>query len=207
LAIGGQRREVGVREPQEGPASRPDSSRHEPLPRTLQDVYARHSGFVWRIALRMGIPEHAVEDVMHEVFLVVNRRLREYDGRVSMTTWLYHQTRGVVSNYQRGRRRERQRIALVDPKPAPAPDPELEAGRAEAADFVQRFVDRLDPDKREVFVLADLEGLSVPEVAEALGIKLNTAYSRLRAARERFAQAVQRMRAAESGRSGRSHVG
>jgi RNA polymerase sigma-70 factor (ECF subfamily) len=145
----------------------------------------------------MGVPDHGVEDVMHEVFLIVHRRLSEYDGRVAMTTWLYHLTRGVVSNQRRSRSREQRRLALVDPKPTAAPDPEAQVRRGQAAAFVRAFLEQLDPDKREVFELVDLDGLAVPEVAELVGVNLNTAYSRLRAARQLFQRAVDRIRAAD----------
>lgn len=191
---------MGVREPGPGSGKRSPAASHALLPRTLEEVYARHSGFVWRIVRRMGVPEHGVEDVMHEVFLVVHRRLPEYDGRAAMTTWLYHLTRGVVSNQRRGRAREERRLALVDPKPAAAPDPEVHTQRGQAAAFVRSFLEQLDPDKREVFELAELEGLPIPEVAELVGINLNTAYSRLRAARALFQGAVSRIHAADRGR-------
>jgi RNA polymerase sigma-70 factor (ECF subfamily) len=197
---GGLKPGVRVREPGSGSAERAPSSPHATSPRTLEEVYARHSGFVWRIVRRMGVPEHGVEDVMHEVFLIVHRRLPEYDGRVAMTTWLYHVTRGVVSNQRRSQAREKRRLELVDPKPAPAPDPEAQTRRGQAAAFVRAFLEQLDPDKREVFELAELEGLPIPEVAELVGINLNTAYSRLRAARQLFQHAVSRIRAADEGR-------
>ncbi len=178
---------------------RPHRPAHD-LPQSLEEVYARHSGFVWRVVRRMGISEDAVEDVMHEVFLVVHRRLHEFDGRVALTTWLYHITRGVVSNHQRSRRREQRRLQLVDPQPTPAPDPEAQTRRGQAAAFVRTFLEQLDPKKREVFQLAELEGLPMPEVAELTGLNLNTAYSRLRAARQRFQRAVERLRAADDAR-------
>jgi RNA polymerase sigma-70 factor (ECF subfamily) len=198
---GGLEKGVRVREPGPRSGGRAASSSHAALPRTLEDVYGRHSGFVWRIVRRMGVPEHGVEDVMHEVFLVVHRRLPEYDGRVAITTWLYHLTRGVVSNHRRSRAREQRRLELVDPRPAPAPDPEAQTGRGQAAAFVRAFLEQLDPDKREVFELAELEGLPIPEVAELVGVNLNTAYSRLRAARLLFQRAVDRIRAADERRA------
>lgn len=196
-----------VCEPGSETGNRAARADHEPPPRTLEEVYARHSGFVWRTVRRMGIPDREVEDVMHEVFLVVHRRLADFDGRVAITTWLYHVTRGVVSNHRRSRRREERRLKLVDPKPAAAPDPEAQTRRGQAAAFVRAFLEELDPEKREVFELAELEGLPMPEVAQLVGIKLNTAYSRLRAARQRFQRAVTRLRASEEGRmSPRSRI-
>lgn len=157
---------------------------------TLAEIYRAHSGFVWRLVRRLGVPDLAVEDLMHDVFMVVHRRLPEYDGRAAMTTWLFHITRGVVSNYKRGKHREDRRLELVSPKPCPTPSPESHTERRQAADFVRRFVARLDPPKRRVFELTEIDGLPVPHVAEICNINLNTAYSRLRAARQQFAQAV-----------------
>jgi RNA polymerase sigma-70 factor, ECF subfamily len=159
-------------------------------PLALADVYREHSGFVWRVVRRLGVPDAAVEDVMHDVFMVVHRRLPEYDGRAAMTTWLFHITRGVASNYKRGKDREGRRLELVSPKPAAVPNPEVHTQRRQAADFVRGFIQGLDRDKRRVFELAELDGLPIPQVAEICGINLNTAYSRLRAARRQFAEAV-----------------
>jgi RNA polymerase sigma-70 factor (ECF subfamily) len=157
---------------------------------------------VWRVVRRLGIADAAVEDVMHDVFLVVHRRLPDFDGRASMTTWLYNIARGVAANHRRGRTREQRRLQLVQPSPTAGPDPEHATERQEAAKFVREFVTTLDDDKRVVFELADLEGMPVPEVAGICGIKLNTAYSRLRAARQQFQRAVAQFRRDRSKRSG-----
>lgn len=184
--------------------ARPAPAAHDDdPPPSLSQVYADYSGFVWRIARRFGVPEHALEDVMHEVFLVVDRRLPSFDGRVAMTTWLYHQTRGVVANARRRDRREQRRIRLVDPQPTAAPDPEEVADRRTAAAFVERFLGTLPPDQREVFVLVEIEGMAVTDVARAQDIKVNTAYSRLRLARQRFAEATARLHRAPPARTRR----
>jgi RNA polymerase sigma-70 factor (ECF subfamily) len=154
-------------------------------------VYEQHADLVWRVVRRMGIPDAVAEDVMHEVFLVVHRRLPEYDGRAAMSTWLFHLARGVASNYKRGRDRERARLEVVAPPMSALPDPEVDAERREAASFVRAFLDGLDAEKREVFELVEIEGMAVPEIAQILGINLNTAYSRLRLARQAFARAVE----------------
>lgn len=153
-------------------------------------VYQEHADLVWRVLRRMGIPDAAAEDVMHEVFLVVHRRLPEFDGRASMSTWLFHLARGVASNYKRGRDRERARLEVVAPPTSTLPDPEGNTERREAAAFVRTFLAQLDADKRDVFELVEIEGLAVPEVAELLALNLNTTYSRLRLARQAFARAV-----------------
>lgn len=156
---------------------------------TLAEVYRRHAGFVWRVVRRMGVPDEALEDVVHDVFLVVHRRLPEYDGRAALTTWLFGVARGIAANFRRSAFRAQRKLAEAPP-PAEAPDPEATTERAQAARFVREFLERLDDDRRLLFALADIEGMKVPEIAEAMGINLNTAYSRLRATREQFQRAL-----------------
>jgi RNA polymerase sigma-70 factor (ECF subfamily) len=167
------------------------------LPPRLDEVYRRHVGFVWRSLRRLGVDEASVEDVVHEVFVVVHRRLDAYDGRAAMTSWLYGIARGVAANHRRGRGRAQRRLELVGRAPAAPPpdDPHTRLEQREGLDIVARFLDALDPDKREVFVLAEVEGMSGPEIAEALGTKVDTVYSRLREARRRFERVVARREA------------
>jgi RNA polymerase sigma-70 factor (ECF subfamily) len=154
---------------------------------TLAGLYRAHAGFVWRVVRRMGVPEAMAEDVVQEVFLVARRRLPDYEGRGAPTSWLYGIARGVTANYRRGQARAQRRLRVVSgPRPAAAPSPEDAMGHADAVAVVQRFLADLDPDQREVFVLADVEGLRGPEIAEALGLNLNVAYSRLRLARRKL---------------------
>lgn len=151
----------------------------------LAELYRRHAGFVWRSARRFGVPDEALEDVVHEVFMIVRRRLPEFDGRAAVTSWLYAITRGVAANVRRGRARSDARRRLV-PMGDPPLDPEQAAQRAEAIACVGEFLAALDPDQREVFELVDIEGLRGPEVAELLDANLNVVYSRLRLARRKL---------------------
>ncbi len=156
----------------------------------LGQVYDRHAAFVWRAARRLGVPEAALEDVVHDVFVIVHRRLGDYDGRAALTTWLYGITRGVASNARRGRVREHRRIERAQPKPATLPPTDDRTQRTEAAAFVRSFLRSLDPGKREVFSLVELEGYAVKDVAAMMRINVNTAHARLRAARRAFAEAA-----------------
>lgn len=157
----------------------------ESFPPTLDDLYRAHADFVWRAVLRMGIPDAQAEDAVHEVFLVVRRKLPEFRGDAAPTTWLYAITRGVCANLRRAHVRAERRLELA-PKPTAAPDPEDAAARANAAELVARFLAELPNEQREVFVLSDIEGMAGPDVAAALRIPLGTAYSRLRLARKRL---------------------
>lgn len=171
-----------------------------PAGRAFTELYREHFGFVWRILRRLGVPADALEDAAQEVFLVLHRRLAGLGPHVSLRSWLFGTARRVAADVRRGQHRRERRLhalAVVEADGRAS----LPSEQAEAADFVAKFLDRLDPDKRMVFVLADLEGMTAPEIAEALEVKLNTVYSRLRAARAEFERAVvddQRARAQRS---------
>jgi len=158
---------------------------HDRPPPTLDDLYRAHADFVWRTVLRLGMPEAQAEDAVHEVFLVVRRKLPDFRGDAAPTTWLYAIARGVCANLRRAQTRAQQRLRVAL-HPAPPPDPEDVATRASAARLVARFLETLPDEQREVFVLSDVEGIAGPDVAAALRIPLGTAYSRLRLARKRL---------------------
>lgn len=175
---------------------------------TFDDVYDEHFAFVWRSARALGVPDHAVDDVAQEIFVTVHARLDDFEGRSTLRTWIYGIARNVVRAHRRaGKKHDRGDLpheGSVDPDSladAAEKDPESRAARAEAAQVLITLLDSLDDDKREVFVLAELEQLTVPEIAEMLEEKPNTVYSRLRLAREAFAAAAERHRARDTWRS------
>ncbi|HEY3498103.1 MAG TPA: sigma-70 family RNA polymerase sigma factor, partial [Polyangiaceae bacterium] len=140
----------------------------------------------------LGVREAALDDAAQDVFVIVHRRLRDFRGESSLRTWLYGVVRNVASNYRRSASRKDRSEPLDARLPSSAPDPHQRAAEAEAASFVQRFLGALDDKKRDVFVLALIEELSIPEVAEMLSIPLNTAYTRLRTVRAEFRAALER---------------
>lgn len=171
--------------------------RSRPEPLTVADVYRAHADFAWRVVQRLGVPEAEAEDVVHEVFLVVQRRLPEFDGRGAITSWLYAICRGIAANYRRGHTRAARRIDHVEPPPAP-PSPEDDAAQREAASAIETFLSGLDRETREIFELTDIEGMTCPEVARALDLELNRVHARLKAARRRFNAFVARRSAART---------
>jgi RNA polymerase sigma-70 factor (ECF subfamily) len=160
----------------------------------FDDVYARHFPFVWRCLRTLGVPDAGLDDAAQDVFVVVHRRLAGFRGESSLRTWLFGIVRHVASNHQRGMRRKgaRQEPLQVE-HVSLGPGPLERAQDAEAAAFVHRFAAGLDQKKRELFVLAVLEQMSIPEVAAALSIPVNTAYTRLRSLRAEFQTALARM--------------
>ncbi|MBA3461871.1 MAG: RNA polymerase sigma factor [Deltaproteobacteria bacterium] len=151
-------------------------------------VYAEHVAFVWRVLRTFGVTEAQIEDAVQDVFVVVHRRLPEFEGRAAITTWLFAIARRVASAARR--KRAGDRTELMTEEPAGGADTFAQMSRAQAAATVMGILEKMDEDKRVVFALVELEQLSVPEVAKMLDLNLNTTYSRLRLARHAFELAV-----------------
>jgi RNA polymerase sigma-70 factor (ECF subfamily) len=165
-----------------------------PRPPDLAALYRDHAGFVWRSLRRFGVPEHALEDLVHDTFIIARRRLPELDDRGAPTTWLFVIARNVAANSRRAAIRSEKRAVHAPVGAAPL-DPAAALERKQALATVAAFLGELDDDQREVFELVDIEGLRSTEVAELLGANLNVVYSRLRLARRRFESFLERRRA------------
>ena len=175
-----------------------------PLPE-FESVYEENFKYVWRAARRLGIDAADTDDVVQEVFVVAHRRLAEFEGRAQIRTWLYKILVHVVRHYFRTQQRKPgQRAAaglddLEALRDARGRGPDEAAERADAVRILDGLLARLDPEKREIFVLAEVEELSSVEIAEILGANVNTIYSRLRVARQEFERALARFHTHELG--------
>lgn len=170
----------------------------------FDEVYEEHFGFVWRNARRLGVRPSALDDVTQEVFLVVHRRLAEFEGRSSLRTWLYVILKQTLRNHRRTQSRKPGEVPadeLADELVAADAGPEAHAQRVQAVAMGYRALEALDEDKREVFILAELEQISAPEISASLGVNVNTVYARLRAARLAFEDAMKRERARDEWRT------
>jgi RNA polymerase sigma-70 factor (ECF subfamily) len=164
-------------------------------PRAFDDVYAAEFDFVWRCLRSLGVRADVLDDAVQDVFVIVHRQLAGFRGDSGLRTWLFGITRNVAFNYRRGaERKQAPLVPLAEEPPADGPGPLESAQDAEAGAFVQEFMSRLDEDRRALFALAVLEELPIPEVAEALAIPLNTAYTRLRRLRAAFEAAIEARR-------------
>ncbi len=163
----------------------------------LDQIYREHHVFVWRVLRRLGAP--SVDDGVQEVFVVMHRRRKQLDLSRGPKPVLYGIARKVAARQRQHARREPPPLTLV---PAATPDPQAQAELAERAAVVRDALDAMSEDKRMTFLLADVEGMSIPEVAECQRVNLNTAYARLRAARQGVQKAIDRHRAREE----RAHV-
>jgi RNA polymerase sigma-70 factor (ECF subfamily) len=161
-----------------------------PAPPAFEAVYEELFDFVWRSLRRLGVTPAGIDDAVQDVFIVVHRRLPEFAGRSSLKTWVLGIALRVARDHQRSRRRKGDHEELDARIPDAAPGPVESLARAEALRELDRILSTLDEDKRAVFVLAEIEELTAPEIAEALEINVNTVYSRLRAARRAFDAAL-----------------
>lgn len=153
---------------------------------SFDEVYEAHFAFVWRVLRTFGVPEAGLEDAAQDVFVVVHRRLAEFEGRAAITTWLFAIARRVAGTHRRRAGRDTRTEPIADDDFAATTDTFAALSRAQAVATVLAILDTMDEDKRMVFALVELEQLSVPEVAKLLDLNLNTTYSRLRIARQHF---------------------
>lgn len=164
-------------------------SRQRALRADFTEAYRAHVGLVWRALARRGVAATDLEDATQEVFIVAHRRWGAWEGHISLRVWLLGVARHVANAYHRGARRQQRKLNALPP---PADEPLLDH-RVDAQarlDTLAAAIQALPSDRRDVFVLADIEGFSGPELVEALGCKLNTIYSRLRRARVAINEAM-----------------
>jgi len=191
----GRPRSSGAAEASGG--SLPSGARDERL-LTFKEVYDEHFRFVWRSLRRLGVPESDVADAVQDVFLVVHRRLGEFEGRSKVTTWLYGICYRVAHDRRRlahVRRRAADDDGELDDRPDESADVSAAAERNQGLAMLESILDELPMDQRAVFTLFELDGVGGEGIAEMLEIPLGTVYSRLRLAREQFKKTLARLQA------------
>ena len=166
---------------------------------TFDEVYAAHFDFVWFSLRRLGVPPAALDDATQDVFVVVHRKLCEFEFRSQIKTWLF----GVALRVAQRLRRDSGPVPAeyrLEELPDPSHSPHDTAARTQALQIMDQLLQSMDQERRAVFIMAELEQLPIVEIAEVLGLKLNTAYSRLRLAREAFNDQLKRHRARDEWR-------
>jgi RNA polymerase sigma factor (sigma-70 family) len=154
----------------------------------LRQIYCEHHALVRAVVVGRGVPEAAVDDVVHDAFLAIHRRLDDRPDSVSVRQWVVAMTRNVAFSHRRGAARRQRRLTEL---PAPGPSLPLSVEMLDARrawGVVSAFLEEIPPAQREVFMLCQLQGLSLTEVAQVLGCSPNTVGSRLRLARTKFAR-------------------
>lgn len=162
-----------------------------PAAPTLEALYRDHFRFVWRSARRLGVAPSLLDDVVQDVFMIVQRQLPSYEPRCSPRAWLFAITRRVAADHRRTLRRRGGVLSLHEETYSRLSEGPLQhAMNKERSDAVIEFLGTLDDSHREVFILRELEQLRAPEIAEAVNANTNTVYSRIRSARRAFVQYV-----------------
>lgn len=157
-------------------------------------MYDAELSSVWHALRRFGVEDRHLEDAVHEVFLVVHRRLPDYDRARPLRPWIRGIAYRVAADFRK-RSSARHEVPGEGPEQVdPVPPADEQLASAEKRRLVHAALARLSAEQRAVFVLCELEGLTMPEASAELGINLNTAYSRLRLAREAFVKAVRALR-------------
>lgn len=167
---------------------------YRPAAPDFRSVFQNHVAYLWHTLRRLGIQEADIEDVSHDVFIQVYRQLDQYDPGRPIRPWLFAFAFRKASEHRRQSRFRLEVLSDPDDPPDVAPTPVNQILRLEELELGHAALGELELGQRAVFVLHDLDGYAMREVASALEIPLNTAYSRLRLARADFAKAVRRLR-------------
>lgn len=164
-------------------------ARDPELPATFRALFDSQAVYVSQVLRRFGVAERDLDDAVQEVFVAVHARFVELDPARPVRPWLMAFAFYVASNYRRLARHRYE----VHPPDLPEPSTDGGASRREARSVLLRALDELPLVRRDVFVLHDIEGLDAPQVAELLGIPVNTVYSRLRVARTELEAITRRL--------------
>ncbi len=163
-------------------------------------VHAEYGPYLWLTLQRMGIAASDLQDTMQETLIVVHRNIERYDPEARMSAWLFGICRRVAAGYRARAHRRYERLPGELPERSETVTPEQIAGQREARELMEGILSRLDPEKRAVFVMFEVEQLDCSEIAECVGVPVGTVYSRLHSARREIDAAVARLRLADGRR-------
>jgi RNA polymerase sigma-70 factor (ECF subfamily) len=179
------RQEPAVEEGVAGPAG---------APLDFRTIFELEVAYVMRTLRRLGVAPSDVEDMAHEVFLAVHGQLHAYDRARPLRPWLFGFAFRIASHYRRKAQREAGAALVAElPDTGDAPDALLEKVRKRR--LVLAALEGVDLDRRAVFVMHEIDGVTCDEVARTLEIPVGTVYSRLRLARQDFAATMRRLQA------------
>lgn len=158
----------------------------------FEEIFDAELPYVWTALRRLGVMPRDLEDVAHELFLQVLQRLPSADTSRPVRPWLFAFAVRFAADYRRLARHRTDLLGDAEPTSESA-SPEGVLMQAERERLVLRALQHIEPERRAVFVLHDLDEVPMSEIALALGLAANTGYSRLRVAREEFVAAVRRL--------------
>lgn len=157
-------------------------------PPNLRAIFDSEFDYVCRALRRLGVPERDLEDAAQETFLAIHDKLATYDPARPLRPWLFAFALRIAANHRR--KKTTAPTDTADQMPSTSQTPEQDVASAQAKTLALRAIEELVPERREIFVMHDIEGFGAPEIAELLEIPVNTVYSRLRVARADFERAA-----------------
>lgn len=160
----------------------------------FRHLFSENFVYVFHTLRRLGIPTRDLPDVTHDVFLQVYRRRDQYDPARPVRAWLFAFALRLAARYRRRSSNRRELLEVAPDLPDPSPGAVEQLLHEQAVGLAFEALEALELTRRAVFILHELDGYSIPEVATTLGIPVNTAYSRLRLARDDFQKAARRLR-------------
>lgn len=152
-------------------------------------AYDRDLPWLWNAVRRLGVPQSDLGDVCHDVFVVAWQKRDTYQADKPLRPWLYGIACGLIAN-RRARRAEV--LSETAPQRVAAETPEQALDAKQTYGRILDSLAALDDEKRQIFVGHDIEGFAMPDLVAALGLPLNTGYSRLRLARQAFEKSFRR---------------
>lgn len=170
---------------------------------TVTDIAAREADFLWLTLQRLGVRRDDCSDVLQQVLLTIHQRLHTYDAALPLRPWLY----GICLRHAAAHRR-RAYVRREQPTEPDAPQlaqhstdetPERSLARREQQARLDAMLDEVDPEKRAVLVMFELEEQSCEEISMSLGVPVGTVHSRLHAARKAFRAVFDRWLARDRG--------
>jgi len=175
---------------------------HSAMPRPaaagFPEIFQQHARFLWRTLMNLGVPSREAQDLCQEVMIIVHRRLPDFDGQ-SLRGWLYGICVRVASDYRRSARARREIPHGEMPESGGAPDQLEQLHQHAERQRLLRALESVGEDKRAALVLYEVEELTLAEVSEALGVPLQTVYSRIKAARQELRQELTRVQQGKLG--------
>jgi RNA polymerase sigma-70 factor, ECF subfamily len=161
----------------------------------FRQIFDEHVAAVGRTLRYLGIPEADLWDATQDVFVVVDRRHGEFEGRSRLSTWIRQICVRVAFAHRRRHVRRREELVAQPPEAIVEADQHTDIEQREQRALLTRLLDTLDDNHRAIIVLHEIERLPMREVAEAVGCPLQTAYSRRNVALEQLRAALQRLKA------------
>ncbi len=177
------------------PLARPQTAVAPTRP-DVATVHRAHAGFLWATLQRLGGRPGDLDDLYQEVFLVVHRRLEDFDPSLPMRPWLFGICVRVVAAWRRRAHRRHEELMEIPPERGEtSQSPEDDAQRTQSRQVLAAILDTLDLERRATFVMYELDELSCDEIAAMMGVPVGTVHSRLHAARKDFQRAAARWQA------------